>query len=73
MNNKIKAALILLGAVLAIPTTILVLAILPDWFTSTVLIGLMVLCVPLALYFWWRQLVDIMEEDKKYKSKKPGY
>ena len=70
MNNKIKAALILFGIVGGILGFMILMTIIPDHIAISVMTTLLLVAFGSAMFFWWKQMVELLDEDKKYKSKK---
>jgi uncharacterized membrane protein YfcA len=70
MNNKIKAALILFGLIGGILGFMILMAIIPEYLSTIILVTLLVLVLAGAMFFWWKQMVELLDEDKKYISKK---
>lgn len=70
MNNKIKAALILFGIIGGILGFMILLAIIPEYLSAIILVTLLIIVLGGAMFFWWKQLVELLDEDKKYISKK---
>jgi len=70
MNNKIKAALMLFGSIGSVLGFMILMAIIPQHIASIILISILIIVVGGAMFFWWKQMVELLDEDKKYKSKK---
>jgi uncharacterized membrane protein YfcA len=70
MNNKIKAALILFGIIGGVLGFMILMAIIPEYLSKIILVTLLVVVLGGAMFFWWTQMVELLDEDKKYKSKK---
>ena len=71
MNNKIKAALILFGIIGGVLGFMILMAIIPDHIAQSILITILILVLGGAMFFWWKQLVELLDDDsRKYKSKK---
>jgi len=71
MNNKIKAALILFGSIGGMLGFMILMSIIPEYISKLILITILIVVPVGALFFWWKQLVEILDDDnRKYKSKK---
>ena len=70
MNNKIKAALILFGLIGGILGFMILMAVIPQYIATTILITILIVVLGGGMFFWWTQMVELLDEDKKYKSKK---
>lgn len=73
MNNKIKAALILFGLIGGILGFMILMVIIPQYIATTILITILIVVLGGAMFFWWKQLVELLDENKKYISKKAPY
>ena len=74
MNNKIKAALILFGIIGGVLGFMVLMTVIPEYLTKIILVTLLIVILGGAMFFWWKQLVELLDEDKKYISKKaPQY
>ena len=71
MNNKIKAALILFGIIGGVLGFMILMAIIPEHISQWIMATILILTFGGAMFFWWKQLVELLDEDnRKYKSKK---
>ena len=70
MNNKIKAALILFGLIGGVLGFMILMAIIPEYLSKIILVTLLVVVLGGGMFFWWKQMVELLDEDKKYISKK---
>jgi hypothetical protein len=73
MNNKIKAALILFGLIGGILGFMILMAVIPQYIATTILITMLIVVLGGGMFFWWKQLVELLDENKKYVSKKAPY
>ena len=70
MNNKIKAALILFGLIGGILGFMILMAIIPEHISQWIMATILIVVLGGAMFFWWKQMVELLDEDKKYISKK---
>ena len=70
MNNKIKAGLILFGIIGGVLGFMILMAIIPEHIAQWIMATILILTLGGAMFFWWKQLVELLDEDRKYKSKK---
>ena len=70
MNNKIKAALILFAIIGGILGFMILMAVIPEYIATTILITILIVVLGGGMFFWWKQMVELLDEDKKYISKK---
>ena len=70
MNNKIKAALILFGIIGGVFGFMILMAIIPEHIAQWIMATILILTSGGAMFFWWKEMVELLDEDKKYKSKK---
>jgi hypothetical protein len=73
MNNKIKAALILFGIIGGVLGFMILMAVIPEYIATTIIITILIVVLGGAMFFWWKQLVELLDENKKYISKKGPY
>ncbi len=73
MNNKIKAALILFGIIGGVLGFMILMLVIPEYLTKIILVTLLIVVLGGAMFFWWKQLVELLDENKKYVSKKAAY
>ena len=73
MNNKIKAALILFGLIGGILGVMILMVVIPQYIATTILITILIIVLGGGMFFWWKQLVELLDENKKYVSKKAPY
>ena len=70
MNNKIKAALILFGIIGSVLGFMILMVIIPNYVSISIMTTIAIVVVGGVLFFWWKEMVELLDEDKKYKSKK---
>lgn len=71
MNNKIKAALILFGIIGGVLGFMILMLVIPDNIAISIMATILILTLGGAIFFWWKQLVELLDEDnREYKSKK---
>lgn len=70
MNNKIKAALILFGIIGGVLGFMILMLVITEHIAQWIMATILILTLGGAMFFWWKQLVELLDEDKKYKSKK---
>ncbi len=70
MNNKIKAALILFGSIGGVLGFMILMVIIPEYIAQWIMATILIVVFGGAMYFWWKQMVELLDEDKKYTSKK---
>lgn len=70
MNNKIKAGLILFGIIGGVFGFMILMAIIPEHIAQWIMATILIVVFGGAMFFWWKQMVELLDEDKKYKSKK---
>lgn len=73
MNSKVKAALILFGIIGFVIGFAVCVLVLPQKIAITILLSILVITLIVGLYFAWRFLAELLDEDKKYISKKAPY
>ena len=69
MNNKVKAALILFGLIGGILGFMILMAIIPEHIAYLILVTLLIVVLGGGMFFCWKQLVELLDEDVKYKTK----
>jgi uncharacterized membrane protein YfcA len=70
MNNKIKAALILFGLIGGILGFMILMTIIPEHISQWIIVTILIIVLGGGMFFWWKQMVELLDEDKKYISKK---
>lgn len=71
MNNKIKAALILFGIIGGVLGFMILMVIIPEHIAQWIMATILILTLGGAMFFWWKQLAELLDDDnRKYKSKK---
>ena len=70
MNNKIKAALILFGIMGGVLGFMILMMTIPDHIAISIMATILIIVFGGAMFFWWKQMVELLDESKKYKSKK---
>ncbi len=73
MNNKIKSALILFGIIGGVLGFMILMMVIPDNIAISIMATILLVTFGGAMFFWWKQLVELLDEDKKYVSKKAPY
>ena len=73
MNNKIKAALILFGIIGGVIGFGVSMLVLPQKIGISILLAMVFIVAIVGLYFAWSMLVELLDDNKKYKSKKAPY
>ena len=70
MNNKIKAGLILFGIIGGVLGFMILMLVITEHIAQWIMSTILILTLGGAMFFWWKQLVELLDEDRKYKSKK---
>jgi hypothetical protein len=70
MNNKIKAGLILFGIIGGVLGFMILMLVIPEHIAQRIMATILIVGFVGALFFWWKQLVELLDENKKYISKK---
>ena len=71
MNNKIKAALILFGIIGGVLGFMILMLVITEHIAQWIMATILILTLGGAMFFWWKQLTELLDDDnRKYKSKK---
>ena len=71
MNNKLKAGLILFGIIGGVLGFMILMLVIPEHIAQRIMATILIVGFVGALFFWWKQLVELLDDDnRKYKSKK---
>ena len=71
MNNKLKAGLILFGIIGGVLGFMILMLVIPDHIAQWIMVTILIVACVGGLFFWWKQLVELLDDDTRtYKSKK---
>ena len=71
MNNKLKAGLILFGIIGGVLGFMILMLVIPEQIAQWIMVTILIVVCVGALFFWWKQLVELLDDDNRtYKSKK---
>lgn len=71
MNNKLKAGLILFGIIGGVLGFMILMLVIPDHVAQWIMVTILIVACVGGLFFWWKQLVELLDDDNRtYKSKK---
>jgi len=71
MNNKLKAGLILFGIIGGVLGFMILMLVIPEYIAQRIMATILIVGFVGALFFWWKELVELLDDDnRKYKSKK---
>jgi uncharacterized membrane protein YfcA len=71
MNNKLKAGLILFGIIGGVLGFMILMLVIPEHIAQRIMATILIVVAVGAMFFWWKQLVELLDDDnRKYKSKK---
>lgn len=71
MNNKLKAGLILFGIIGGVLGFMILMLVIPDHIAQWIMVTILIVACVGGLFFWWKQLVELLDDDNRtYKSKK---
>lgn len=71
MNNKLKAGLILFGIIGGVFGFMILMLVIPDHIAQWIMVTILIVACVGGLFFWWKQLVELLDDDNRtYKSKK---
>jgi len=48
----------------------ILMVIIPEYIAQWIMATILIVVFGGAMYFWWKQMVELLDEDKKYTSKK---
>lgn len=71
MNNKLKAGLIQFGIIGGVLGFMILMLVIPDHMAQWIMVTILIVACVGGLFFWWKQLVELLDDDNRtYKSKK---